>query len=1075
MSSCSTKISKSFPRQPATGPADFRVRGRARENFRPPNGICVPLVPARSFPAPFARPHSGEIIPSLTARTILFSFLWLLFFLPGIPARAQLGAGTASNVVISQVYGGGGNTGAPYQNDFVELHNRGTAPVSLAGWSVQYASATGTGNFGATSTQITELPNVTLQPGAYFLVQEAGGTVGKELPTPDFTDVTPINLSGTGGKVALVSIASSLGCNGGSAACSTASLAAVVDLVGYGSANFFEGAGATAAPSGTTAVLRKNGGATDTDDNRSDFEVATPVPRNGQPPALSVNDATVTEGNAGTTTLAFTVRLDQPAGTGGVVFTIATADQTATTADGDYDTLCVIGHIPAGSTSQTFEVTVYGDAVTEPDEGFFVNVTDVVGATVADGQGLGTIFNDDAVVYDLIHAVQGPGAASPAVNTRVSIEGIVVGDYQGTNQLEGFFVQEEDADADGDPRTSEGIFVFSTTAVDAGDKVQVAGTVTEYYGFTELTAAVVTVVGSDRDLPTPTNVSLPVGAAGDWERYEGMYVRFPQTLTVTDHYTLARYGELTLSANGYSVNPTNFVDPNDDPAGGTTTSGAGNVAAVTAQQDLNGRRRILLDDASTVQNPNPTPYLDPTANRRTIRLGTTVANLTGVLSYGFDQYRLQPLPGAGPAFVYAPRPSPPGVGAANLRVASLNVLNYFNGDGTGGGFPTARGADNAAEFNRQRTKLFEALKALNADVVGLMEVENDGVGATSAIQDLVNGLNGAVGTPGTYAFVTDPSTGVGTDTIKVAILYKPSVLTPVGASVSRPDTVFNRFPVAQTFRLNGKDAKFTVVVNHLKSKGSCPNGRGVDADQGDGQGCWNELRKRQVTALLAFIDALKASSGDDDVLAIGDFNAYEQEDPIDRLVGSGLTNLVANTYSYLFEGQVGSLDYAFATPSLAGQLTGAGKWHINSDEPTFLDYNTEFKTPPNASGTPDPYTASPFRSSDHDPILAGFNLSAPVPVGVARSPVSGSAALATHPNPFSHQATVSFTTDRTETASLVLYDPRGVRVRELYRGSAIAGQPVVVGVDGKGLAAGMYLLRLHTPTRTAGQCLVLQR
>jgi hypothetical protein len=116
------------------------------------------------------------------------------------PTVAQVQA-LSADIVISQVYGGGGNAGAPYQNDFVELFNRGTATASLAGMSVQYASAAGTGNLGATTTQLTELPNVSLAPGQYLLVQEASNAaVGDVLPTPDVVDPTPIAMSGTAGR-----------------------------------------------------------------------------------------------------------------------------------------------------------------------------------------------------------------------------------------------------------------------------------------------------------------------------------------------------------------------------------------------------------------------------------------------------------------------------------------------------------------------------------------------------------------------------------------------------------------------------------------------------------------------------------------------------------------------------------------------------------------------------------------------------------------------------------------------------------------------------------------------------------
>ena len=201
-----------------------------------------------------------------------------------LPRFGQPVSAISPDIVISQVYGGGGNSGATYTNDFIELFNRGTSPVSLDGWSVQYASATGTGNFGSSSTQITELPSVSLDPGQYLLIQEAQGSGGTtSLPTPDVTDSSPIAMSASGGKVALTNIATSLGCNGGSTPCTPVALASIIDLVGWDGANFFEGSAAPGT-SNTTAILRINDGCTDTDDNGADFTTGAPNPRNTASP-----------------------------------------------------------------------------------------------------------------------------------------------------------------------------------------------------------------------------------------------------------------------------------------------------------------------------------------------------------------------------------------------------------------------------------------------------------------------------------------------------------------------------------------------------------------------------------------------------------------------------------------------------------------------------------------------------------------------------------------------------------------------------------------------------------------------
>jgi predicted extracellular nuclease len=600
-----------------------------------------------------------------------------------------------------------------------------------------------------------------------------------------------------------------------------------------------------------------------------------------------------------------------------------------------------------------------------------------------------------------IHAVQGSGAASPVVGQTVTVEGIVTADFQAANQLGGFYVQEPDPLKDSDPLTSEGIFVAGTaTSVAVGDLVKVTGVVSESFGLTQIggLSLSVSVMSSGNALPAIIDIALPAAASttntADWVRYEGMRVRFPQTLTVTENFNLAQFGELVL-ADGRQIQPTNTVDPNDNPSSGnntTTTSGNTNVASVTAAQRQNTLNRIVLDDASGVSNPAVIPYWDSTNN--TLRVGTTVAGVTGIMSYGFSAYRIQPT--LAPTFNFATRPiTPPDVGVANVKVASFNVLNYFNGDGAGGGFPTSRGATTAPEFVRQKAKIVAAINTMNADVVGLMEMENDGSGAASAIADLVASLNLSAGA-GTWSYVNDPanlgSTAGGTDAIKVAIIYKSAAVVLDRAALLCDDPAFSngRTPTAQTFRSVANNGRFTIVVNHFKSKNpparnSPPPADADDTDQNDGQGWFNSSRRKQATALSACITNWKNVVGDDDFVVLGDLNAYAQEDPVDVLRAAGNTVLDESGYSYVFNGQSGALDHTLVSASLLTQVTGAAAWHINADEPRILDYNVDFKntpgctsgTPPGAACTsPDYYVPTPFRSSDHDPVLIGLNLTA---------------------------------------------------------------------------------------------------
>jgi predicted extracellular nuclease len=289
-------------------------------------------------------------------------------------------------------------------------------------------------------------------------------------------------------------------------------------------------------------------------------------------------------------------------------------------------------------------------------------------------------------------------------------------------------------------------------------------------------------------------------------------------------------------------------------------------------------------------------------------------------------------------------------------VGSLNVLNYFTTLGD-------RGADTAQELERQRAKLVSAVLGLDADVLGLMEIEN----TPSALDDFVASVNAASGYA-MYQKAPDPAF-TGTDSIRTALIYKPERVQAIGPGRSSSDEVFSRPPIAQEFSYAGN--RFSVVVNHFKSKGSCPaDSRDPNAEYG--QGCWNVLRVEQAEALLDYIAELQALAGDPDVVVLGDLNSYLGEDPILHLEAGGLNNQILSVpeqqrYSYVFAGEAGVLDYALTTPSLS--TSGASIWHINADEPRILDYNQEFNPP--ALYHPDQY-----RSSDHDPVLLGLALPA---------------------------------------------------------------------------------------------------
>jgi predicted extracellular nuclease len=536
----------------------------------------------------------------------------------------------------------------------------------------------------------------------------------------------------------------------------------------------------------------------------------------------------------------------------------------------------------------------------------------------------------------IIGAVQGRGDKSPLVGNTVEILGVVTGDFQEANQLGGFFMQDG---GDGDNATSDGIFVYAplsrrtTLDVQAGAYVAVQGIVEEFNGQTQVGRPKVRpLAGAKVKVPEPLPLNWPLPQDISPERYESMLVKLAQPLTVTSSYELGRYGTLMLSAGGRLFAPGSI----------------GGDLKKNAQE--NARRALLLDDASTRRSPQPVPYLNALGTRRT---GDTVANLTGILTESFEAFRLHPTDT--PQFVEAnPRPALPDVGGT-LKIASFNLHNYFTTLKSQD--RQARGAANETDMARQSAKLLAAVRAMNPDILACIELENNG---DKALRDFLAQLN--VQTNNAYEAIGDPANGLGRDEIRVGLIYKKAKVKPQGTPKSDTSAIFDRAPLAQTFT-TPDGATFTVIVNHFKSKGSCPGNGDVD----EGEGCWNRKRMAQAAQLMKFIFQLKQGGGSPNVLALGDFNAYFNEAPLRVFREGGLLSprQSAEDYSFSYDGRAGSLDHAFVTPELAPKVTGVAVWHINSDEPDFLDYSVDKTAPENADY---------FRSSDHDPLLIGLDL-----------------------------------------------------------------------------------------------------
>jgi len=552
-----------------------------------------------------------------------------------------------------------------------------------------------------------------------------------------------------------------------------------------------------------------------------------------------------------------------------------------------------------------------------------------------------------------IGEVQGDGDSTPCSGATVTVEGSVVSDLQ-EGGFDGFFVQDA---GDGDPATSDGIFVYGagTPDVRLGDRVRVTGTAGEFNGLTQLTARTVDIVAGGA-LPAPAVLPLPSSDA-QREALEGMLVAPGQPLTVSEVFNLDRYGEVLLSSGGRLVTPTEAAQP-----------GPG-AAAVAAE---NTRRSLVLDDGrstrlDTHEPPLAPPYLtvdDP------VRVGDTALLEPVVLSYGFNAWRLQPADGTADGTTFAPtnpRPAAPDAVGGDLRIADFNVLNYFVD------FPSefgdlARGATDAGALAEQQAKIVTAITALNADVVTLHEIENSAVLTPEtpyrAVETLVAALNQAQG-PDTWRYVPAHETS---DVITNAIIYRESAAHPVGDPAKPEESAVwdnAREPIAQTFRSRGE--VFTVIANHLKSKGSSCGAASDDAQQGN---C-NGDRVAQAQALAAFAAQVAGAAGDPDVLLTGDFNSYRNEDPLDVVRGAGFTEVFTpGEYSYVFGGGSGSLDHVFASASMLPRITGHTVWDINAVESFAYEYDAPYE------GLFAPY---PYRASDHNPTVIGVDTKAGTP------------------------------------------------------------------------------------------------
>lgn len=784
-------------------------------------------------------------------------------------------AADGSNAVISEVYGGGGNKGAAFTNDFIELYNPTSADLDLTGWSVEYLSASG--NSGGKHELSGSIP-----AEGYFLIQEGGGGTGEPLPAPDAEG--NLNLSGSKGSVKLYDASGT-----------------EVDIVGYGEASLSEGSPAQALNNSTSAQRDAEG--SDTDDNAADFSAAAPTPKSA------------------------------------------------------------------------------GGAAPQPDPS-----PAEPGSTVT------------------IPEIQGTGAESPLKGQNVTTQGVVTAVWQGEKSLNGFTIQTPGTGQTAPAEASEAVFVYTGGTgfyPEIGDSVEVTGNVDEYFGQTQIALS----AGSTLDdaLPAVTPLAIDALPEGDEERekLESMLLK-PGVHTVTDNYGLNRYGELGLAPGTEALRqPTDIVSP-----------------GTQEQKDMeaaNAAKYVILDDGSTRDfsrdgASTKLPYIMQNGSDvKTIRTTNQVefADSGVILGYGHDQWRFQPtamITGDSAAadlpITWNPaRPAAPQVDG-DYTVAAFNVLNFFInlgedngakaykdrfGNGVGSDSPTFRGAWSESAFNDQKGKILTALEGLDADVIGLSEIENaaNTVGGSydDAVKYLVGELNSRAGSE-KWDYVKAPANAsADTDVIRTAMIYKKNRVEPVGEATLLEDARFKgtaRTPLAAEFQpvsdrcaVEGPDS-FVVVTNHFKSKGSVANG---DADTGDGQGNNPNVRNAHAQAVLDGL-AKQPQWQKKATFVMGDLNTYSKEDAISVFRNAGYTIPVEelnpesewqDVASYQFSGRLGSLDHILANEHVDAQA--AQTWNINSDEPIAMEYSRR-----NYTGGDVFEADNPYRSSDHDPVKVGFNL-----------------------------------------------------------------------------------------------------
>ncbi len=888
-----------------------------------------------------------------------FACTLVLWLMAGLPAQAQ--------VVISQIYGGGGNSGANLRNDFVELFNRGTAAVSVDGWTVQYASTAGS------SWQRTNLSG-TIQPGHYYLVQETQGAGGiTNLPTPDATGA--INMSATAGKVALANSDALL-----SGTCPAGG--SIQDFIGYGSGTNCSEVSPTADLSNTTAALRAGGGCGDTGNNRADFAIAAPNPRN------SANPPNVCGGGV---PLTITIASPLPGATLGTSYTV-----TLTAAGGSgsgYTFLLTSGTLPpgltlAGAVLSGTPTTTAGSPFT-----FTIQVTDSVNNTASKNFQL-AVTAPGCTVTATIAAIQGSGDVSPLNGSTVTTSGIVT-----ARTTDGFFLQMAPP-GDGNTTTSDGLFVFTNSAPPAdasvGNSACVAGPVLEFAPssdpasptLTEISRPTsITALTQNNTLPPPVVLTTadtnPAGPINQLEKFEGMRVQVNSLVATAPTRGSVNEADATATSAGifYGVLagiPRPFREP------GVQLPDPLPVGSPCCVPRWDANPEILA--VNTRGQPGGT-VLDVTA-------GATVTSLVGLLKYESRAYTIYPDAGSSPSASGNVSATPvPDATANELTIASFNMERFFD---TTNDPATSDVVLTATAFANRLAKASLAIRNVMRapDIIGVEEMEN--LPTLQALADRIDSDAAAAGSlqPHYQAYLVEGNDIGGID---VGFLVKARVTvidvtqigknaTYVNPATGNPATLHDRPPLVLRAAIPaenpGRSLPVTVIVNHPLSLTS------ID-DPVDGPRA-RAKRLAQAEFLANYIHSRQAADSTENIVAVGDFNSFQFNDgyvdfmaiveghpaPADQVVLAGgvtvnppLTDLVDaaisadQRYSYSFNGSAQALDHIVVNRNMLRRMSRFAYARNDADFPEV------YRNDPNR----------PERISDHDMPVAYFLIRASHP------------------------------------------------------------------------------------------------